>query len=269
MSRVGQLILKWLSPVASPGQAIHGLAAYPRYLVDWRKYSRLAGGDNLSVAHAYPQLHDNTSHTAVEAHYFNLNGWAMRRIVADAPAQHVDVGSQSMFVNLLSAVVPVVFVDYRPVVANITGLSNCGADILNLPFADNSITSLSCLHVAEHVGLGRYGDSLNPAGTRLACAELKRVLAPGGNLFFAVPVGSPRVCFNAHRVHAPEMIVDYFRDLELIEMSGEHDDGRFVEHVSPAEFNASDYACGMFWFRKPSPLDRGQAGAPTERWSCR
>jgi uncharacterized protein DUF268 len=249
------LIFKWLSPVASPAQAIHGLAAFPRYFLDWRKYSRL-GGDKLSVAHAYPQLHDNTSNTAIEAHYFNVNGWAMRRILAAGPVQHIDVGSQSMFVNLLSAVVPVVFVDYRPVVADMTGLWNCGADILKLPFADNSIQSLSCLHVAEHVGLGRYGDPLNPAGTRLACAELARVLAPDGNLFFAVPVGKPRVCFNAHRVHLPETIVEYFRDLRLIEMSGEHDDGRFVEHVRPAEFNSSEYACGMFWFRKASFIDR-------------
>ena len=41
----------------------------------------------------------------------------MRRIVTQRPAQHVDIGSQTMFVNLLSAILPVTFVDYRPLEA--------------------------------------------------------------------------------------------------------------------------------------------------------
>jgi hypothetical protein len=245
------LISKWLSPIASPTHAIHGLAAFPRYFGDWRKYSRLAGDDNLTLADASPQLHDNTPSTGVELHYFNVNGWAMRRIVAQNPIWHTDIGSQSMFVNLLSAVLPVIFVDYRPIMSTMQGLLSCCADILKLPFAEGSLPSLSCLHVAEHIGLGRYGDPLNAQGTRLACAELTRVLTRGGNLFFAVPIGRPRVCFNAHRVHSVPMILDYFADLELVEVSGEHDDGRFVERVGIDEFQTSDYACGMFWFRKP------------------
>lgn len=127
-----------------------------------------------------------------------------------------------------------------------------GADILHVPFGSGTVESLSCLHVAEHIGLGRYGDSLNPYGTRQATRELARVLATGGSLYFALPVGKPRVCFNAHRIHAPATIREYFSDLELIELSGVHDDGRFVEHVNLAEFDKSEYACGMFWFKKVS-----------------
>ena len=37
-----------------------------------------------------------------------------------------------------------------------------------------------------------YGDPINPQGTQLAVRELVRVLAPGGNLFLATPVGRPR-----------------------------------------------------------------------------
>jgi len=250
VSRVIELISKWLSPIASPAEAIKGLAAFPKYFADWRHYSRLPGAEDLRLAEASPQLHDRTQNTAVESHYFNVNGWAMRRIVSRQPVLHMDVGSQSMFVNLLSAVVPVVFVDYRPLGASVSGLLSCCADILKLPFASDSIESLSCLHVAEHIGLGRYGDPLNPQGTRQACAELKRVLAPQGDLFFAVPLGRPRVCFNAHRVHSADSIMEYLADLNLVEMSGEHDDGRFVERVRPEEFSKSEYACGMFWFRK-------------------
>jgi SAM-dependent methyltransferase len=155
-----------------------------------------------------------------------------------------------MFVNLLSAILPVTFVDYRPLSARMEGLTNCSGDIRSLPFPDESIKSLSCLHVAEHIGLGRYGDPLNPQGTRQACAELQRVLAPGGNLYFALPVGKARVCFNAHRIHTPETIMEYFIGLELVEFSGVQDDGRYVADVGLDEFNESLYSCGMFWFRK-------------------
>jgi len=174
----------------------------------------------------------------------------MRRIFAQHPARHVDIGSQTMFVNLLSAVLPVTFVDYRPIETGMDGLTNRSGDILNLPFTDGSIESLSCLHVAEHIGLGRYGDPLNPNGTRQACAELQRVLAPGGKLYFVLPVGRPRVCFNAHRIHTPRRILEYLGGLELVEFSGVRDEGTFVEQASLDELAHSRYACGMFLFRK-------------------
>jgi len=56
---------------------------------------------------------------------------------------------------LKSAVLPVTFVDYRPLEVCIEGFTNCSGDILNLPFKDGSVESLSCLHVAEHIGLGQ------------------------------------------------------------------------------------------------------------------
>src|SRR5206468_9735067 len=109
-------------------------------------------------------------------------------IVVNRPDRHVDVGSHNLFANLLSAVVPVIFLDYRPLNGRLRGLECIGGSILELPFADNSVESLSCLHVAEHIGLGRYGDPLDPEGTKKAARELERVLAKGGNHYFAVPV---------------------------------------------------------------------------------
>lgn len=245
-----RLIVRWLAQFCDPIQLLRATQGIGWYLRDWKAYRDLPNAEPLSFRDTYPQLLDRTSVTAIDAHYFNLNGWAMRRVVAQRPVRHVDVGSASIFTNLLGAVMPVVFVDYRPLRARLSGLACLGGDILHLPFADESAQSLSCLHVAEHIGLGRYGDALNPLGTRQAAQELTRVLAKGGNLYFALPVGKPRVCFNAHRIHAPETIVEYFSALELVECSGVHDDGRFVECIGLDEFRESEYACGMFWLRK-------------------
>jgi hypothetical protein len=101
------------------------------------------------------------------------------------------------------------------------------------------------------VGLGRYGDSLDPFGTAKAASQLTRILSNGGNLFFAVPVGKPRLCFNAHRIYSPEAIRNMFEGLTLLEFSGVDDHGIFHNGVELNSLRDDEYACGMFWFRKP------------------
>jgi SAM-dependent methyltransferase len=238
--------------IADPRRLINGLRHYPAYIRDWQAYSRMANAPHLDLRDARPQLHDKTSTTPYDPHYFFVGAWAARRIIANHPALHVDVGGQYLFANLLAAAVPTVFVDYRPLEVQIAGLYSIGGDILRLPFADGSLHSLSCLHVAEHIGLGRYGDPLNPLGTRQAIAELTRTLAPGGHLYFALPVGRERVCFNAHRVHQPSTLGSLFAPLELVEFSGVDDGGAYREHIAPAALDASDYACGFYLFKRPA-----------------
>lgn len=132
-------------PVFDPLKCARSVFAYPRWVFDWWRYAHLPVAEQLRIRDAYPQLHDRTGTTGVDVHYFYVNGWAMRRIVVQWPAEHVDIGSQTMFVNLLSAVLPVTFVDYRPLEARMVGLTNRSGDILSLPFPDKSIKSLSCL----------------------------------------------------------------------------------------------------------------------------
>lgn len=115
---------------------------------------------------------------------------------------------------------------------------------------DNSIPSLSCLHTVEHIGLGRYGDNIDPEGTKKACKELSRVLAKKGHLYFSAPIGKNRICFNAHRIHLPDEILKYFKDLKLVSFSVVDDDGIFFQNVDYRKFRNLHYGCGMFLFRK-------------------
>jgi len=148
----------------------------------------------------------------------------------------------------------VTFIDIRPLVANLENFDSKKGDILSIPYKDNCIQSLSCLHVAEHIGLGRYGDSLDPLGTKKACKELSRVLAINANLYFSLPVGKPRLCFNAHRIHSPQQIIEYFSNLELVELSGIDDEGNFTKNIDMALLAKSNYACGLFHFTKKMPF---------------
>ncbi len=190
-----------------------GLRELPAVLRERIRYQRLSGGE-LAAVDDYPQLHDRTSTSPYDAHYTYQDAWAARTIHALAPPEHVDVGSRITFVLGLAAFVPVTFIDLRPLTVDVPNLRARAGSLLSLPYEDQSVLSLSSLHVIEHVGLGRYGDELDPDGTRKAARELGRVLAVGGQLLIGVPVGRPRTAFNAHRVLDPEQVVELFRPLE-------------------------------------------------------
>lgn len=236
--------LRTLRAAAVPG----GLVRYAR---DARRYRAMPGAEPLRLRDAFPKLADRTLSTPFDAHYLHQDAWAAQRVAEQPPARHVDVGSRVELACFLTTVAPVTFVDIRPLEAQVEGLESVAGSVLEAPFEDRSLESVSCLHVAEHIGLGRYGDPLDPLGSRKAMAELQRVLAPAGRLLFALPVGRPRVCFNAHRVHDPRVIPEAFSELELLEFAGVDDAGRFARHRSPHELAGEAYACGMYLLRRP------------------
>ena len=67
--------------------------------------------------------------------------------------------------------------------------------------------SLSCLHVLEHFGLGRYGDPIDPNGYKTGFANLASLLRPGGRFYLSTPIGQERVEFNANWVFDPATIL--------------------------------------------------------------
>ena len=113
------------------------------------------------------------------------------------------------------------------------------------------------MHVVEHVGLGRYGDPLDPDGDLKAMAELQRVLAAGGSLLFVVPVGKPKIMFNAHRIYSYEQILSYFNELELKQFALIPDDSRdkgIIQNATSELANAQNMAVAAFGFKNN---DRG------------
>jgi SAM-dependent methyltransferase len=243
-----KLIRNWLLAFVTPRPLV-GFVYLPRYLGQWRRYRR-ASTESVPLRDSYPCLTDWTPHTPFDPHYFYQGAWLARRVRDATPKRHVDVGSSVLTLSLLSAIVDTLFIDYRPLHASLTGLESRAGDILALPFSADELPSLSSLHVIEHIGLGRYGDPLDPEGSSKAARELARVLAPQGRLYVSLPVGRERVCFNAHRVHSPASVVALFPLLDLQEFSYVDDAGKFHEHTSLANAQDLDYGCGLFLFTK-------------------
>jgi len=241
---------RWLTPFRYT--ALH--PKYWRFVADFLKFRKLSHGAKrrrpLEWRHRYPMLEDRTQETEFDAHYIYHPAWAARILAQTRPARHIDIAGSLSFATMVSAFLPVEFYDLRPARVALSNLESRAADLLNLPFPDSTVASLSCMHVVEHVGLGRYGDPLDPLGDIRAMAELTRVLASGGSLFFVVPVGRPRVCFNAHRIYDCAQIEAEFAALQVRQFCLVDDEGRFTVDADRGYANSQEYGCGCWWFTK-------------------
>ena len=246
-----QLIKRWVLAFITPRPLI-GFLYLPRYIRHWFRFSAASPvAARLRFTQSYPCLTDWVPATPFDPHYFHQSAWLARNLRERNCAAHVDVGSSVMMIGVLSAHIPTLFLDYRPLRVKLNNLTSLAGDVLRLPFADNSIMSLSSLHVIEHIGLGRYGDPLDVLGSVKAARELTRVLAPGGVLYVSVPTGKDSVCFNAHRVFTPDILKAMFASLPCIAFALVDDSGIFHPQGDEKAAAQMEYGCGMYVFSKP------------------
>ncbi len=199
----------------------------------------------------YAIFGESGSTTDFDAHYVYHTAWAARILAGKKPEVHIDISSDIRFVTLVSSFIPVKFYDYRPVDFTLSNLESKFGDLMALPFTDNSVSSLSCMHVVEHIGLQRYGDPIDAKGDIKAIAELTRVLKPGGHLYFVTPVGAEaRIQYNAHRIYTYKMVLSLFPDLILEDFALVTDEGKFINNASESVADKQGYGCGCFLFTK-------------------
>lgn len=206
----------------------------------------------LSLSDVYPCVKDATIKTGFDRHYVYFTAWAARKVADQKPAKHVDISSSLYFSGIVSAFVPVEFYDYRPADLQLSNLKSASADLTSLPFTDGSIDSLSCMHVIEHIGLGRYGDPIDPEGDIKSAKELSRVLSTGGKLLFVTPVGSEAIIeYNAHRIYSYDTVLTLFPNLTLEEFTViPEKSGAPITNADPKVLKNEKYACGCFVFTK-------------------
>lgn len=232
------------------------VARRARFVRQYRQFKSLldgARGFRMDWNDRWACLDDATAETGFDRHYVFHTAWAARELQKLKPKVHYDISSSLYFVGIASAFVPMRFFDYRPAQLGLGNLECERADLLHLPFADDSIESLSCMHVVEHVGLARYGDPMDADGDLKAFRELERVTAPGGSLLMVVPVGRPRIQFNAHRIYSAEQVQAALPRMRLADFAlvGDNErDGLTAGLDQLPRVAQLAYGCGCFRFVK-------------------
>ncbi len=218
------------------------------YLSDYRNYKKLAKNPDfkLDTADLFPRIDDKTSNHEIDPIYFIQGCWCAKKVFEAKPTKHVDVASQSLMVGIISQFAPTTMVDIRSLSISLPGLSFVKGDITSLPFKDGEVSSLSSICVIEHIGLGRYGDPLDPFGTEKAAKELSRVLAKGGSLYISVPIDKEsKVYFNAHRAFTRDHVIKLFPGLKLVEEKYIY--GRNIENSYDSR---KGFGTGLYYFKK-------------------
>jgi SAM-dependent methyltransferase len=226
--------------------------SFTEQFIQFKQQSRLDGRFEPEQTDWFPFLNDNTAKMEFDPHYVLHTSWAARLLAKTKPKVHVSFGDSLYFVGIVSAFISITFCDIRASGLPFRDIGEDRADLTNLPASwTGMLQSISCMHVLEHIGLGRYGDTLDAGGDRKAAAELARVLAPGGQLLMVIPMEDPpRVCFNAHRLYSYLQVMDLFPDLSLREFTLITKEGEVFENAAPCLLNGRKYSCGCFCYTK-------------------
>ncbi len=254
---------RWIAAFGLDLHVLRGaLGALPSVLRDYRQFQQQNNqhGARYAVSLNYPLLVDKGKTAGLaNPQYFYQDYMIARKIYLRSPERHVDVGSSiEGFVAHVAVFRPVEVFDIRPLTTSIPNIVFRQCDFMQPPAElTGYCDSLSCLHVLEHFGLGRYGDPVDIHGHLKGFAGLRRVLQPGGTLYLSVPISHrERVEFNAHRIFSIQTILEMAQEqFDLVCFSYVDDSGNLHEAAASRAGEIDphlelEYGLGIFEFRK-------------------
>lgn len=130
--------------------------AIPDYIKNVILYNKLNKNKNFKISFLdtyFTTYNKFLASGETSGHYFFQDLWAAIKIYNSNTKVHYDVGSRiDGFIAHILPFCKVNYIDIRNVNNKIYNFKFIKGNILALPFKDNTIDSLSCLHVIEHVG---------------------------------------------------------------------------------------------------------------------
>lgn len=236
----------------------------PNYLSKY-KYLKKHKSDqshNFPVQKFYPCFKDKHEKSGLaKGHYFHQDLLIAQKIFFNSPDKHLDIGSRvDGFVGHVASFRSIDVVDIRKLDNKVKNINFLQHDITK-PFPKNmhgKYNSVSCLHVIEHIGLGRYGDDLDYYGHLMGLKNISDMIPIDGLFYFSTPIGPQRIEFDAHRVFSIKYLLDHFQNnFTLVSFSYVDDKGDLHENINLTEDMIKNschcnYGCGIFEFRKIS-----------------
>ena len=234
-----------------------------RFRRNRRRYFSLVGssqsGSLFKQTNNFPCYSDHRNKAGdLPKHYFQQDLYVARQIFLANPTRHIDVGSRiDGFVAHVAAFREIEVVDIRPMESIDENIKLLQLDIVDRDSVPHEICdSLSCLHTIEHIGLGRYGDTINPDGWLTALDNLLVILKPGGVLYLSAPIGEGSIEFDAHRLFSISALLETISQrASITKVAVIDDDDRFMLDADCDAYitmgqNQIKYGCAIVTARK-------------------
>jgi hypothetical protein len=234
-----------------PVRLSKGSRNIPKYFLDLVRFSTQAKSLKFSLSPVLLDFRDVAG--SATGHYFWQDLLAARWIFEASPKKHLDVGSRiDGFVAHLLTFMQVDVLDIRLMNSKVEGLhTTLGNAQESLRELMGSYDSVSSLHSIEHFGLGRYGDPIDPKGHLKGLINISETVSNHGTLIISLPIGKPRLQFNAQRVIHPEWPIEVLRNFDLIEFVLIPWKGDPISDKKPNQVDLSlKGQCGLYRFKK-------------------
>ncbi len=186
------------------------------FFKDYKNLKKNLDTKNFKIYPSHPYLFDKYDNK-IKLEYFHFQDlWAFKVLLKNNISNLVDVGSNLSFVTFASSHSKIKCIDIRQHKISLENVDFMIGDINKLPFDNESLDNLSSLSVIEHIGLGRYGDNIDPLGMEKSVREFERVLKKDANLIISFPIGKENIIeFNAHRICNLDYISQLFKNFKI------------------------------------------------------
>ena len=241
----------------NPKQLYLSITSIPWFIKSFIKFKRTQPENNNDFSFRFlPIFNDRfESSGSLSGHYFHQDLLIAQKIFANKPTNHLDIGSSIYgFVSHVASFRKIDIVDIRDNISHSKNIFFRKFDLLNLDkkFIDY-YDSISCLHVIEHFGLGRYNDNIDFNGHIKGLENIAKIIKKDGIFYLGTPVGKPKIYFNAHRVfnahYIFRLLSPYF---DLLEFHFINDEGILLNDLDFSKFDCDqyNYGCGIFILKR-------------------
>ena len=226
-----------------------------RYLQDLKSFQSLGGNvDKWSI-----HLHEDGDFAGdASGHYFWQDLVVAQWVLTQKKNLVADIGSRlDGYVSHVASSQKVFVIDIRPIKKAIPNVEFIKDDILNYK-SKKRFEIVTSLHTLEHIGLGRYGDPIDPIGHIKSFSALAKMTLPKGQLVVSFPIDSQtRVEFNGQRMVGYQEPLKWAKEnnLKFVKFIclRSDDDLVYCKSISSlAKFSVEPGALGIYFFKKMS-----------------